>query len=158
MRSRTFTNARLLHARIHCSLREIPATRLVCARAHSRLHARHTRASVVHCARTRVSKHTKGRRGGRKPCFLHLYEPIYSMRGCVPGLYARRIQVDQNLEGYQNFRFLSKNVHHGRPGTVLRSPRRAGEEEAPFGRRGRSRVHSKADMEKKGRYSDGPNI
>ena len=55
------------------------------------LNASYTRASVVPSSRFSVSKHTWGRRGGRWACFLHLYEPIYSMRGCVPGLYARRI-------------------------------------------------------------------
>jgi hypothetical protein len=48
----------------------------VYTRARSRLHACYTRASVVACARSLVSKHTRGRRGGREACFLYLYEPI----------------------------------------------------------------------------------
>jgi hypothetical protein len=41
--------------------------------------------------RPRVSKPIRVCRGGEKACFLHLYEQIYSMRGCVPGLYAQWI-------------------------------------------------------------------
>jgi hypothetical protein len=80
-----------LRAPVDAFARDTRALLHVCARARSRLHARYTRASAVACARSRVSKHTRGRRGGREACFLHLYEPIYSMRGCVPGLYVRRI-------------------------------------------------------------------
>jgi hypothetical protein len=80
-----------LSAPVDAFARDTRALLYVCARARSRLYARYTRASVVACARSRMSKHTRGRRGGKEACFLHLYEPIYSMRGCVPGLYARRI-------------------------------------------------------------------
>jgi hypothetical protein len=80
-----------LRAPIDAFARDTHALLHVCARTRSRLHARYIRASFILCARSRVSKHTRGRRAGREACFLHLYEPIYSMRGYVPGLCARWI-------------------------------------------------------------------
>jgi hypothetical protein len=65
-----------LRAPVEASARDTRALLHVCARARSRLYARYARISVVACATSRVSKHTRGRKGGVEAFFLHLYEPI----------------------------------------------------------------------------------
>jgi hypothetical protein len=80
-----------LRAPVDAFERDTRALLHVCARARSQLRARYTRVPAVACARSRVSKHIRGRRGGGISCFLQLYKSIHSMRGYFPGLYSQWI-------------------------------------------------------------------